>query len=595
MVQKSLTGRESNWRGWKIAANIAAVGLFCFNFAYNYHQLSSLCASSFMGSSGKTSLQKKPPPLHEYRIPEFKVHSPCPEIQSSAAYNATNITQRVQRFSMSHIDTWILQSDGAKDNVEGGYTLQFQMLECPTQYMASTFHVQSTTQQSIFTGTVGPRYKVQEGCGFYNVSVPIVMSPTIINASIDSHTTVKTCGEVGIPSSSVAIEAFWTSRFRNYANRLADRKMAEKIKAGKDNLTSDDIAQMVGEDRLQYLARHLDVIPGFPLALELPPSEIFGLNSSSSSNSKGHNGPNMLPNCSEVPLADWLPVGVSSQSDNSPWQFQSTKCHYTTWTRDDLDYWLAGLRIKYLGDSHCHFESINVFNIICPEANSSQQFFKDQYDCPQQPNNTFSFGNRFYRGILTSDGHDMDGLSKGMREVRPEACARFLGVGLYNVTIITTPTWLFVYEIEEGLHDYVQSLRDIIQLCRRLHPPEMKDLIILLQSPTAADVFPSKAKSTADEWRQNHNFREEEFTHALYNKLDGLVDGVIPVFPWTLARNWRHKTSDGVHQTGTYYSEVFHLQSSAIISAMKFSKGWDVPLMSMDDNRTHWFYGVPMP
>ena len=251
--------------------------------------------------------------------------------------------------------------------------------------------------------------------------------------------------------------------------------------------------------------------------------------------------------------------------------------------------------MRYLGDSHGQYENGAVYNLVCPEANNSDHFFHDHYDCPQQPNNTFSFGWRFYRGILTADGNGMDGLSHYVRKVQPEACAKILGVGLYNVTIITTPTWLFVYDIDEQLNDYIQAFRDTIHMCRHLHPLEMEDLVLLLQSPTASDVFPKTGGKAADEWRQNHNYREELFTQTLYSELGDLVDGIIPAFEWTLARNWIEKTSDGVHQSGRYYSDIIHLQAAAIISTMKFGKGWNVPLMTQDDNRTHWFYGVEMP
>ena len=163
-----------------------------------------------------------------------------------------------------------------------------------------------------------------------------------------------------------------------------------------------------------------------------------------------------------------------------------------------------------------------------------------------------------------------------------------------NATIVTTPSWLFVYETSEGLYHNLHSLKNSIAMCREMYPDEMDDLILLIQSPTASDVIPvAAAKDATEGWRGNHNFREEAFTQSMYNELNGLIDGVIPTFEWTLAKNWMGGTSDGVHQSGEYYKEIFHVQTMAIISAMK-SKGWQVPMMAEDDVRVRWFEGVPL-
>jgi len=177
---------------------------------------------------------------HELRIPEFKVHSPCPEVQSSPDYNVSAISEKAQRFQLAPVDTWRLDSlenDNDDNHNHGHYVLHFDLMECPPQYMASTFHVQSSTKQSIFAGTVGPRYKIEEGCGFYSASVPvpdILVSPDEAN----DNSNVLGCGGDGtaIVSSShiIAIEAFWTSNFRNYANRMQDVRLAEAIKEKKD-------------------------------------------------------------------------------------------------------------------------------------------------------------------------------------------------------------------------------------------------------------------------------------------------------------------------------------------------------------------------
>jgi len=571
----------------------------------------SLCTSPYsLAGERETKQPRQHPPedMREFRVPEIKVHLSCPEARSSSRYDATKITVAAGRFRSSSMESWRLTipTGAAKNNSDA--TLHFQILECPPLLMASAFHVQSSTERSIFPGTVGPRFEVEEGCGRYNASVPMFLSLPAYTANASAGK----CGEVPIDGRAVAVEAFWTSQFRNHVNQMHDMKTAEKIKAIKDNTntTPERIAEMLGADRLEYLARHLDVLPGFPVVLELPrdvtvPSfnggsaapERPGREKNSSDItplSEGGSAAPALPNCSEVPLADWLPVGALSDGADS-WKFQSTKCSYAEWTREDLNFWLAGLRVRFLADSHGqHEQSAVVQPLVCPEAGSTGQYFDDGYDCPQRPNNTFSFGWRFFRAILDSNGNDHDGLAKSVRYVREEACARFLGLGHHNVTIITTPTWLFAYEIQEGLDDYVRSLGDLIRLCRRQQHSPIEDHVLLLQSPTAADVHPDIDKEPSSEWRNNHNYREEAFTRKLYKELAGEVDGIIPVFEWTLARNWIASTSDGVHLSGTYYKEVFHLQIAAIVSAMKFSKGWDVPLVSREDVRARWFVGVPL-
>jgi hypothetical protein len=210
------------------------------------------------------------------------------------------------------------------------------------------------------------------------------------------------------------------------------------------------------------------------------------------------------------------------------------------------------------------------------------------------PKNVFAFANRYFLGVLKLEGGDHDGLSSTMRQVNNEVCLDFFGIGLYNATIITTSSWVFVYETSEGLYDYLQSLRNSIEFCREMYPEQMSNMVILVQTPLASDVILSRPSSEySAEWRQNHNFRQEAFTHVMYKELGGLVDGIIPVFEWSLARNWMNHTRDGVHLHNEYYAELFHVQTMAIMSAMK-SKGWQLPLMSVNDERTRWFHDVPL-
>lgn len=290
---------SGRFRGWVAAA----FGLIlCYKFVDNARQLQLLSSlsSSFDVVKEEPLFHQERPTHHELQIEplKFKVHPSRAEVQSSPDYNASAISDAARRFRTSPVDAWrMTTSAGGGNNV-----LRFQLLECPPKYMASTFHVQSSTGRSIFPGTVGPRHMIEDGCGFYNASVPL---PVVVSTSTAGGSNWWTGGDANAtitPSSSdaiIAIEAFWTSGFRNYRNRLQDQRMAEEIreemKAKGDNLTSGAIASMLGEDRMEYLARHLDVLPGFPAAVSIQET--------SSGHKNNMLNQSWLPNCSEVPIA----------------------------------------------------------------------------------------------------------------------------------------------------------------------------------------------------------------------------------------------------------------------------------------------------
>jgi hypothetical protein len=159
-----------------------------------------------------------------------------------------------------------------------------------------------------------------------------------------------------------------------------------------------------------------------------------------------------------------------------------------------------------------------------------------------------------------------------------------LGVGFHDVTIITTPTWLFAYETD-GLHECLSSINNIIELCKRTYPAEIREGT----NDNAAAISNCRRCGS----RGNMDFCVEAFTHAMYKELTGVTDGIIPVCEWTLARHWIQSPGDGVHVCGTYYSEIFHVQTMAILSAMK-KRGWRVPRMSQYDDMVRWFADVPL-
>ena len=573
---------------WPLALVLLALALYIDGYARE------LGAATTAGGAGATSPRvpsSHPSTATERRVDDFRVRTPCAGVKSSDDYtipeDGDGDASAVARFGLppEEESRWTLTR---VDRPTGRhYVLDFEVLECPPAYTSSSFHVHSVSPAgTVHAGTVSGRWRTEDGCGRYNASVPVAADDlgAASDVTLNNGEGSEMCGL----RRPVAIEAFWTSGHRMYANRMDDMKTSQRIKDNLANLTSDEIASLLGEDRLAYLSRHLVSLPGFPAALELP-----------SPDDDGVGGPlRPLPNCSAVPIDEWRPVGVTSLSGlngtDDGRTFSSPNCAYAPYDRSDLNHWLAGLRIRYLGDSHGEFENLIVMSAVCPETASRGDFFHNRYECPEAgvdgTNNTFAFGWRFFRGMLLPDGSDYDGLSRDMRMVRPESCSRFLGVGLGNVTIITTPTWLFVYEVDEGLYEYIHALRDVLTLCRKLHPDEMERMVVLLQTPTAADVFPDLKKTDSDEWRANHNFREEAWTRRLRSELRDHVDGIIPVFEWTLASNWRGRTRDAVHMSGNYYEEVFHVQVSAIVSAMRFGKGWDVPRTGGE----RWFAGVPL-
>jgi hypothetical protein len=260
----------------------------------------------------------------------------------------------------------------------------------------------------------------------------------------------------------------------------------------------------------------------------------------------------------------------------------------------------------FLLTSHGQFLSDEVRHIVCPEfIHNATQFFIDKYDCRSR-NNSFNYAYRFFRGVYARDMEDcMDGLSADLRKGfhTQRSCRQFLGLGLYNATIITMPHWLFVYETQEGQKDFLMALQSLFENCQRSEyfGPLMKEHVILLQSPTARDSLPEKSSNPASSWRGIHNHRMEVFVHAMKKQLGPYVDGVIPALELTYARRWTVPTLDGVHLRQSSYRELFHVQIAAIQSAFKFKRrsvhderNNGLPLMSVDDPNARWFAGLDL-
>ena len=510
---------------------------------------------------------------------------PCQLKIVSTSQTSESTTTTTSKFQISDIESWSCQQKGSGNT---HIYLDFEIHECPPSYSASTFLLQSTTSQTRSVGHVGDRHAFRDGCAIYNSSVPIIQ--TLGKSTATSTATV-----------TATIDLFWTSDFRHYSNHMKDIEDAHKIKAKE--LPAEKIAEMFTAERLAYLDRHLDPLPTFPLNLEiaLPRRQ-----------TQHHVS---VPDCGTIPLDDWEPVGVASDgvfNDTSPfapkdevhpWVFRPANCHFTYRTLAQLNDLLAGIRVKLIGDSHME----NILNearaLMCAEyAHENPKYFDSKYDCPYR-NNSFQLAYRFFRGVYKEDmKNDFDAISKNLRSGSPKSCREILGLGQYNVTILSIPHWMFVYETQEGLDDFLLALRNLLERCDTLHPELMQQHVILLQTATARDSLPIKTEkdldaSPAHSWRGIHNHRIESYTYAMKDQLRGYVEGIIPAFEMTLARMWDAQTRDGVHLPHSTYRELLHVEIAAIQSAMKYKRGLELPLKSMGRKDLHslrWFANLEL-
>lgn len=490
-------------------------------------------------------------------------------INLNAQDNSNNITADASRFHASTLDSWACHQEDTDDYFL--VTLKFQIRECPPKYSASSFQLRASTPASRVMGHVGNRYKVKNECGIYNASVAVM--------------------DYVSNSGAVDIELFWTSGFRHYSNHIKDITDAHTVKEA--SLPEDQIKVMFTDERLAYLQRHLDRLPNFPIQLQIQVSR-----------ATFNNDPLLLPDCGTIPLDDWNPTGVfdgpvndtshlAPPDEAARWPFRAARCQFHARTLPQYNELLAGLRIKFLGDSHMTETHYEALGLMCPEMEDKAYFDRD-YDCNVR-NNTFNVAYRFFRAVFQEDfDSDMDGLSRNFRMGSSKSCREILGLGLFNATIITIPHWIFVYETQEGLDHILTSFQSLFENCQVSHPALMKDHIILLQSASARDaqVDENAAKAPWQSWRGIHNHRVEDFSRAVEHKLRHYVDGIIPFFEMSYARTVTIRTKDGTHLPKSSYRDMLHVQWSAIRSAMKYSRGLDLPLMQIDDPGARWFAGL---
>lgn len=532
-------------------------------------------------------------------IPETNIHY-CPQLQSR---NYTLETQEhVKRFSIGPQEDWKVERDLSTEHFAA--VVSFHILECPPSYSSSTFWLQSSTSRSRSIGHVGDRYKIADGCGWYRARLPIIDQDLETKLPEDCEETKPSNSSLMSDSSlmpKAIIELFWTSEYRKYSNQVHDIVESHEIKT-KD-MSLEEIEATLSSSRLQFLESHLDTVPGFPLVVEIPSfpdgtrvEERAPLIINSTFDHWNSTFASEVPPCSDIPMVQWTPVGVINddiqnpiESKAHPWFFRPSQCFFPNYSLKYLNEKLAGLRIRLLGDSHMQYVNKQAKSVICP--GHDQDLFKTNYECPIQAND-FVYGWRFFRAIFKSDfSSSMDGLSHNLRHGKPESCRQIFGLSLYNVTILTTPTWLFVYETNEGWDDYLLSIENLFETCSKLYPEEMANHVIIVSSPTSGSPFP-RGKS-GEAWRGNLSHRQEAFTKILYERIGHLVDGIIPIFEMTAARAWVLPPADGVHHFGQSYYEFFLIHMSAILSAFKY-RGIQLPRMTPGLNETRWFTGLPL-
>lgn len=432
--------------------------------------------------------------------------------------------------------------------------VHFDILECPPAYESSTFKLLASTEHSHFVGSVGPRVAVKEGCGIYRAKVPVV---------VDSNTTYT----------SVSLHLHWTSRRRSYSNRVSDVDWAYNAKTRQDagNLTTEDMLNFLGEDRLDYLKNHFEPIPGMPFNFTYNNSEDVVQQRDE------------LPDCVDIPISSWPPVGTFFQTNVSENQFASARCNFRNRDLQDFTESLRGMRIRYLQDSHGGNINEIWTSIMCPELTHGQ-FFESGYICPNRTT-PFTFAYRFFRAVYDNSDfqRDFDGLSLAMRHGSLSSCTQLLGLGRYNATIIAIPSWIYVYETREGFENLISSMESLFHNCREKFPDLYNKHIFLIQTTTANEE--RESKDVLNSWRGIHNYIVESVSQLVQDRLGKLVDGIIPVFDMTYAGT---TYQDGMHLVKTGYRDVAQVHAAAVMSAMKVRHMKN----TLEDPR--WFVGLPV-
>jgi len=505
-----------------------------------------------------------PESLHGERVNKNIEIIPCSVQQLT---NSSTPTQQDKRASTNeNAKRFLVRLDSFHCQLEREYASEsppatfvpfvyFEISECPIEYEASTFRISALTQDHHFMGWVGQRVAVKDGCGIYKAKIPIVHSNEF--ASVHLH---------------------WTSHRLSYTNRLSDVDWAYNAKSLVDqhNLSDLEVREHLGEDRIDFIQNHLEAIPGMPFNFTIEKGDL----------ELSSPGPEKLPDCSDIPVSHWTPAGVLHSGES--WKFASSRCSFHDKGIDELNERMKGMRIRFLLDSHgIDYLAPAWKALVCPQSPSANDFFLHDYDCPDH-NNTFVFAPRFFRAVYSDSNlkSDFDGISAALRQGLPSACKDILGLGLYNATIIGIPTWIYVYETKEGQDNIITSIESLLQNCKERFRILYKDHIVLIQTSTSVTSDPQEG--LAEAWRAIHNFNIESFSASISQRLGPLVDGIIPVFDMTYAKEYFEPLSSDVHHSRKTYQNIAQVQAMSVISAMKTREIQN----TLEDPR--WFANFPL-
>jgi len=470
---------------------------------------------------------------------------------------------------------------GVKSNLNRTATaviFEFDVRECPPGYSAATFQLYASTASARFVGRVGKRGLVRENCATYRAHVPVVLRGGGGERKPSSSELSQS------DSDKVILSLYWTSDRRHYSNQRHDLMWAGHYFMAPPH-TKKKLEMQLTSDRKDFLQGHHEAIRGSPFTATMAKIK------KGDDTSRDDVRMTSSPSCATVPIAAWPPVGVrkekvaairtninndtvvdTRQGEEAPsgsvsdeewrqsrWPFASAWCHFPQYALAEIRELLRGLRVRVLGDSNALKTFAAWRDVACPELRLAGTIAPGitRTDCDQSAaakagnrtvgphENPFQVVYRVWKAVYRWDtvssehpGLDWDGLSTSLRNGHPTACRNFLGLGLYNATILSLPTWLFVYESAEGRENVLTSVESIFVYCAEKHPVLFKKHVFLLQTPTALDSAPQRAGvQLVDEvWRGIQNYQIEMFSKRARERLGKYVDGVIPVFELTYAR-----------------------------------------------------------
>jgi hypothetical protein len=214
------------------------------------------------------------------------------------------------------------------------------------------------------------------------------------------------------------------------------------------------------------------------------------------------------------------------------------QCYFPDYTAARLNHNFRCIKFRLLCDSHGMNSQRLWVELLCPNMTTGIDLRNEYNDDYPDPQNDMMISWKLYRAIFKNVqfNSDFNGICKNARLGKDISCVQFLGLGENNVAIIGLPTWLFVYETNEGMDKFLTSLESLLSECRVLHPDLFESHIFLLQTPMASDSgFNPKSGTGTSGWRGIQNYRVEAFSDEAVRRLAPNVDGVLPVFDLSLS------------------------------------------------------------